>query len=201
MKRGEILDAVKKTICQDRNDIHGEPENSFPMIAKRWTEYLQAVGLLKDGARLNDYHAAELLAEFKQVRHQIQPAHADNQHDQIGYLAIAAELRANWNAQSGVNAASEVINGGPPPAPPGFPPRPPKHKNDTTVHENKIFEARKRHGTNELFWIYGGEAPGTPNRKPNFEGEVWVCVSGNFKGFEWTARPNQDRELLWHRTK
>lgn len=99
MKRGEILDAVKKTITQDRNNRHGEPENSFPRIAEEWCKYLVQRGLLDPaheltGRTLKPSDVAEMLAIFKGVRFEIQPDNPDNEHDRIGYYAIAAELRA-----------------------------------------------------------------------------------------------------------
>ena len=96
MKRGEILDSVKKTITQDRNNRHGEPENSFPVIAKRWHEYLEGVyGAGIHGNKLKPSDVAEMMAIFKDCRFHVQPENLDNKHDQIGYLAIAAELRAS----------------------------------------------------------------------------------------------------------
>lgn len=91
MKRGEILDAVKKTITQDRNNRHGEPENSFPRIAEEWTRYLDRQ--FPNRVDLRPYHVAEMLAIFKTCRFENQPDNRDNEHDRIGYYAIAAELR------------------------------------------------------------------------------------------------------------
>lgn len=92
MKRGEILDAVKQTITKDRNNRHGEPENSFPLIAKAWADYIFRTFGMR--VPLQDSDAAEMLAEFKGVRFGVQPDNPDNEHDRIGYFAIAAELRA-----------------------------------------------------------------------------------------------------------
>lgn len=94
MKRGEILDSVKKTITEDRNNRHGEPENSFPRIAEAWTAYLTRCGHLGD-SELKPSEVAEMLAIFKGVRFDVQPDNPDNEHDRIGYYAIAAELRAD----------------------------------------------------------------------------------------------------------
>lgn len=87
MKRGEILDAVKKTITQDRQDTHGDAENSFAQIGKFWSEYL--------GVTVTAQQVAEMMVLFKMARQMTNPAHADNLHDLIGYAAIAAELRMN----------------------------------------------------------------------------------------------------------
>lgn len=95
MKRAEILDSVKKTITQDRNNRHGEPENSFPLIAERWSAYIaQRFGVMPETVSLWPSDVAEMMALFKDVRFHMQPENPDNKHDQIGYLAIACELRA-----------------------------------------------------------------------------------------------------------
>lgn len=95
MKRGEILDSVKKTITQDRNNRHGEPENSFPRIAQVWTDYIDRLHPSQPGSiALKPSDVAEMLAMFKTVRFETQPDNPDNEHDRIGYYAIAAELRA-----------------------------------------------------------------------------------------------------------
>lgn len=166
MKRGEILDAVKNTITKDRNDRHGEPENSFPRIAEVWSDYLKRLGWVEPKLKPSD--VAEMLAIFKTCRFETQPDNPDNEHDRIGYYAIAAELRTkermeglDWVKLEPIT--SELVNGGPPPAQMMFPPRPPKNKGDIAVFSNKVFAARKRFGTDELFWVYDGEAPGTPN--------------------------------------
>lgn len=102
MKRGDILDAVKRTITQDRNNRHGEPENSFPAIAEAWQDFLRRAGWVapEDGLKPSD--AAEMLAIFKGVRLETQPYNPDNEHDRLGYYAIAAELRAIENEPEGM---------------------------------------------------------------------------------------------------
>ena len=99
MKRGDILDAVKNTITKDRNDRHGEPENSFPRIAEEWSRYLTR--LQGSNPALKPSDVAEMLAIFKTCRFETQPDNADNEHDRIGYYAIAAELRASERAGRG----------------------------------------------------------------------------------------------------
>lgn len=171
MKRGEILDAVKNTITKDRNDRHGEPENSFPRIAEAWSDYLKRLGWVEPKLKPSD--VAEMLAIFKTCRFETQPDNPDNEHDRIGYYAIAAELRArermeglDWIKLKPIgpeiepaSAARELINGGPPPAPNG------------------------------------------PNRKPQFEGDTFAGKLITGLAVEWTGVANMHGELLWHRTK
>ena len=100
MNRAEILDAVKKTICNDRQDVHGNPEDTHQLIAYLWTNYTDAVWSVKrDGSSAhpipNGFTAqdvAVMMCLFKIARHAMNPKHTDNLHDLIGYAAIAAEL-------------------------------------------------------------------------------------------------------------
>ena len=92
MNRGEILDAVKKTICQDRQDVHGNPEDTHALIAHYWNTYLHALLDLQADVCLSPRNVAEMMVLFKIARNQMNPTHVDNLHDLIGYAAIAAEL-------------------------------------------------------------------------------------------------------------
>jgi hypothetical protein len=91
MNRGEILDAVKRTICNDRQDVHGNPEDTHEVIAVMWNTYIGGVGVMRDG-ELTAQDVAVMMCLFKIARHAMNPKHADNLHDLIGYAAIAAEL-------------------------------------------------------------------------------------------------------------
>jgi hypothetical protein len=87
MNRGEILDAVKKTICNDRQDVHGNPEDTHRLIADFWNLYLGS-------SSLTATDVAVMMCLFKIARQMMNPSHSDNLHDLIGYAAIAAELGA-----------------------------------------------------------------------------------------------------------
>jgi hypothetical protein len=84
MKRSEILRVVEGIICNDRQDTHGNPENTFALIATYWETYLRM--------HISDHDVAVLMALFKIARLQVNPQHQDNILDGIGYLAIAGEL-------------------------------------------------------------------------------------------------------------
>lgn len=91
MNRAEILRCVEGIICRDRQDTHGKPEDTFSLIADYWTVYLtQRFGC---DSVLDPPDVAALMALFKVARMQVNPQHADNVLDGIGYLAIAGELR------------------------------------------------------------------------------------------------------------
>jgi hypothetical protein len=109
MNRAEILDAVKKTICNDRQDVHGNPEDTHALIAYFWQGYLETatvdfkkssydpLGMRPTLKIITAQDVAVMMCLFKIARHAMNPSHADNLHDLIGYAAIAAEL-GNGNA-------------------------------------------------------------------------------------------------------
>ena len=86
-KRADILDAVKRTICNDRQDVHGNPEDTHALIARMWSAYLHVRAVEQ-----TPQDVAVMMCLFKIARHAMNPKHADNLHDLIGYAAIAAEL-------------------------------------------------------------------------------------------------------------
>ena len=88
MNRAEILDAVKRTICNDRQDVHGAPEDTHQLIADLWGYYMAARRIESPTAQ----DVAVMMVLFKLARHAMNPNHADNLHDAVGYAAIAAEL-------------------------------------------------------------------------------------------------------------
>ena len=90
MKRDEVLDKVKQIICNDRQDTHGNPENTHRIIAEYWSNYLfESCGLREP---LTAQDAAVMMVLFKIARHSVNAGHEDNLLDAIGYAAIAAEL-------------------------------------------------------------------------------------------------------------
>lgn len=84
MKRDEILRVVEQIICNDRQDVHGNPENTFALIATYWQTYLNT--------SITDVDVSVMMTLFKIARLQVNPEHRDNVLDGIGYLAIAGEL-------------------------------------------------------------------------------------------------------------
>jgi hypothetical protein len=91
MSRAEILDAVKKTICEDRQDVHGNPEDTHTLIASFWDEYLHSRFNITDNT-ISAQDVAVMMVLFKCARHAMNPKHLDNMIDACGYAAIAAEL-------------------------------------------------------------------------------------------------------------
>lgn len=155
MKRGEILDAVKQTITKDRNNRHGEPENSFPRIAEEWADYLRRRGWTISEDDLKPSDVAEMLAIFKGVRFEIQPDNPDNEHDRIGYYAIAAELRAverDMNRPVPMPAQPQAK----PATPVEFPPYEPKSHGELSFYKNNEFIAYNSIPKGGLIWTLVG---------------------------------------------
>jgi len=83
---GDCLDEAKKTICGERQDVYGSPEDSFTLIANYWNSYLAA----KDGM-LSALDVAHMMILFKMARVQGQAPCRDNYVDIAGYASIAAD--------------------------------------------------------------------------------------------------------------
>lgn len=102
MKRQGYLQMAEQTICRDRQDIHGNPENTHELIGQYWSTYLSEeckVEIAVCGADV-----AVMMALFKIARMQVNPNHHDNVIDGIGYLAIAGEII------SATKGSEEVLN-------------------------------------------------------------------------------------------
>lgn len=82
--RATILDEAKQIICEDRQDIHGAPEDTFRTISNYWTTYLDHIVTPAD--------VAAMMCLFKIARYSANQNHKDNLVDLIGYAALAAEL-------------------------------------------------------------------------------------------------------------
>ena len=84
MKRKEILETAIQTVCADRQDQYGEPENTFTDIAKLWSVYL--------GRTVSAEDAALMMALLKIARMKAGKFKADNYVDLCGYGALAYEV-------------------------------------------------------------------------------------------------------------
>lgn len=84
MKRTDILAEASRIISVDRQATHGDPENSFGLIAAYWSSHLDHP--------VNATDVAAMMALFKLARIKGNPGHVDSWTDGIGYLAIGGEL-------------------------------------------------------------------------------------------------------------
>lgn len=87
MKREQILEQAKQTICHDRNDQYGEPEDNFRKIAELWTTYLGP----KLPRALNSEDVANMMILFKVARNSAN-SKDDNWIDIAGYAACGGEV-------------------------------------------------------------------------------------------------------------
>lgn len=102
MKRNEYLQKAEHTICRDRQDIHGNPENTHELIAEYWSTYLTEECKLE--VALSGADVAIMMTLFKIARMQVNPKHQDNIVDGLGYLAIAGEIIDN------ITGSDELLN-------------------------------------------------------------------------------------------
>lgn len=90
MTRAELLDAAKQIVTQDRNVIHGEPEDTFGLIAAYWSAHLDHP--------LSPADVAAMMTLMKLARIRSNPSHADNWIDGCGYLACGGEIATEQQA-------------------------------------------------------------------------------------------------------
>ena len=102
MNRADFLQQAEQTICRDRQDIHGNPENTFALIAQYWSTFLSEEA--ETPVTLCGADVAAMMTLFKIARMQVNPFHGDNIVDGLGYLAIAGELI------DGITGSDETLN-------------------------------------------------------------------------------------------
>ena len=101
MSRAEILDVAKRTICNDRNDQYGEPEDNFKMIADLWGDYLHK--------KLSAEDVANMMILFKVARNVTGSGKMDNWIDICGYAACGGEI-AEKNDRSKIISGTDLSN-------------------------------------------------------------------------------------------
>ena len=90
--RGSVLDEAREIINGARQDVYGNPEDSFLLIAEYWTAYLRKkFGEEFDLERLSPKDIALMMALFKIAREQHQ-GKRDNLIDAAGYIGIAGDM-------------------------------------------------------------------------------------------------------------
>jgi len=109
MKRTELLVAANTLVTKDREDSHGKPEDTFSLIARLWSEYLDH--------QISEVDVAMLMALLKIARQRGNNSHTDNYIDLAGYAACAAEL-ATGSEQIAEEPRITMTPVPPPPPPP-----------------------------------------------------------------------------------
>lgn len=88
--RGQILDDAKRCVNKDRNDTHGNPEDNFGAIARRWRAHIKNkyyVDLDLDPASVGI-----MMTDMKLARIEGNPTHVDSYVDAAGYVACTAGI-------------------------------------------------------------------------------------------------------------
>lgn len=84
MDRATIINAAGTAVMVDREATHGNPENSFGVIAALWSTYLHVP--------LAPHDVAAMMILFKIARIRGNPTHADSWVDVAGYAACGGEI-------------------------------------------------------------------------------------------------------------
>ena len=84
--RAGILEEAARIVTQDRNVTHGEPEETFGLIAAYWSAHLDHPVTATD--------VAVLMTLFKLARLKANPSNPENWVDGCGYLACGGEIAA-----------------------------------------------------------------------------------------------------------
>lgn len=89
MNRTEILDMAKTYVTKDRNTTHGNPENSFGIIAAYWSAHINK--------NITAADVAVMMTLLKLARIKTNAANEDNWIDGAGYLACGGEIATEVN--------------------------------------------------------------------------------------------------------
>ena len=90
-RRGSVLAEAADVINGERQDVYGNPEDSFRLIADYWNVYLK---LTSSDIDLRPDDVAMMMVLFKVAREDLQHKR-DNIRDAAGYLGIYADMQAN----------------------------------------------------------------------------------------------------------
>lgn len=104
MNRREVLESAIKCVCHDRQGQHGNPENTFAMIADLWEMYICHKYNVDFSLAPED--VCVMMSLFKAARFALGKHSDDHSVDGAGYFALANELRAeseNRRSQSTYN--------------------------------------------------------------------------------------------------
>lgn len=88
--RGQILDDAKQCVNKDRNTTHGNPEDNFGAIARRWRAHIKnKYGVYLD---LDPASVGIMMTDMKLARIEGNPTHVDSYVDAAGYVACTAGI-------------------------------------------------------------------------------------------------------------
>lgn len=84
--RKRVLSEAEKCVCGQREHEYGVPEDSFEMIGKLWTVYLDY------STKIDAHDVAAMMALLKIARIAKSPDHMDSWCDLAGYASCGGEL-------------------------------------------------------------------------------------------------------------
>lgn len=84
--RRRVLSEAEKCVCGNREHEYGVPEDSFEMIGKLWTVYLDYA------TKIDAHDVAAMMALLKIARISKNPQHMDNWVDGCGYFSCGGEI-------------------------------------------------------------------------------------------------------------
>ena len=84
--RKRVLKEAEKCVCGQRENEYGVPEDSFEMIGKLWTVYLDYA------TKIDAHDVAAMMALLKIARIAKSPDHMDSWCDLAGYASCGGEI-------------------------------------------------------------------------------------------------------------
>ena len=84
--RKRVLKEAERCVCGQREQDYGTPEDSFEMIGKLWTVYLDYA------TKIDAHDVAAMMALLKIARISENPQHMDSWVDLAGYAACGGEI-------------------------------------------------------------------------------------------------------------
>ena len=84
--RKRVLSEAERCVCGQRAQDYGTPEDSFEMIGKLWTVYLDYA------TKIDAHDVAAMMALLKIARIAENPQHMDSWVDLAGYAACGGEI-------------------------------------------------------------------------------------------------------------
>ena len=84
--RKRVLSEAEKCVCGHREQDYGTPEDSFEMIGKFWTVYLDYA------TKIDAHDVAAMMALLKIARIAKSPDHMDSWCDLAGYASCGGEI-------------------------------------------------------------------------------------------------------------
>lgn len=109
MNRKEVLEAAIECVTKTRQDQHGNPENTFAMIADLWEMYL--THRYDIDLSIEPPDVCVMMTLFKVARFGVGQHSDDNAIDGAGYFALANELRSEAEKRPSQSTRNELKHG------------------------------------------------------------------------------------------